>query len=46
MVKGSGVYLYDNRENRYIDFTSGIGVVNTGHCHQKLLRQFRSRLCI
>ena len=29
-VKAEGVYLYDAEGNRHIDFTSGIGVVNTG----------------
>ena len=36
-VRGKGVYLYDNDGNRYIDFTSGLGVVNTGHCHPKIV---------
>jgi 4-aminobutyrate aminotransferase len=32
-VKGEGVYLFDAEGRRYLDFTSGIGVTNTGHCH-------------
>lgn len=32
-VKGEGAYLYDADGNRYLDFTSGIGVTGTGHCH-------------
>jgi len=32
-VRGEGIYLYDNDGKRYMDFTSGIGVINTGHCH-------------
>ena len=36
-VKGEGIYLYDEIGNRYTDFTSGIGVINTGHCHPKVV---------
>ncbi len=35
--KGEGIYLYDTEGKRYIDFTSGIGVVNTGHCHPEVV---------
>lgn len=34
---GEGIYLYDSDGNRYIDFTCGIGVTNTGHCHPKVV---------
>ena len=37
-VKGEGIYLFDEAGNRYIDFTSGIGVVNTGHCHPAVVK--------
>ena len=30
---GEGAYLYDMDGNPYLDFTCGIGVTNTGHCH-------------
>lgn len=36
-VKGEGIYLYDAEGVQYTDFTSGIGVVNTGHCHPKVV---------
>ncbi len=36
-VRGEGVYLYDAEGGRCMDFTSGIGVVNTGHCHPKVV---------
>lgn len=32
-VRGEGAYLYDQDGNRYLDYTCGIGVTNTGHCH-------------
>ena len=28
-----GPYIYSTDGRRYLDFTSGIGVTNTGHCH-------------
>ncbi len=33
-----GIYLYDVGGRRYIDFTCGIGVTNTGHCHPRVVR--------
>jgi len=36
-TKGKGIYLYDADGNQYMDFTSGIGVINTGHCHPKVV---------
>ena len=32
-VRGSGVYLWDSRGKRYLDFLSGIGVNALGHDH-------------
>ena len=36
-VRGEGIYLYDADGHRYTDFTSGIGVTSTGHCHPKVV---------
>ncbi len=35
--RGEGVYVYDRDDNRYLDFTSGIGVTSTGHCHPRVV---------
>lgn len=35
--KGQGIYLYDTNGKQYIDFSCGIGVTNTGHCHPKVV---------
>lgn len=35
--RGEGCYLYDSEGNRYLDFTSGIGVTNTGHAHPRVV---------
>lgn len=32
-----GPYVYDVSGRRFLDFTSGIGVTNTGHCHPKVV---------
>jgi 4-aminobutyrate aminotransferase len=34
----SPAYVYDRDGTRYLDFTCGIGVTNTGHCHPKVVR--------
>lgn len=35
--RGEGSWLYDQDGNRWLDFTSGIGVTSTGHCHPKVV---------
>ncbi len=42
-VRGEGIYLYDADGNRYMDFTSGIGVTNTGHAHPKVVRAIQQQ---
>ena len=32
-----GCYIYDQDGTAYMDFTCGIGVTNTGHCHPKVV---------
>ncbi|WP_265446684.1 aspartate aminotransferase family protein [Flexivirga meconopsidis] len=34
---GEGVNLYDETGRRYLDFTAGIGVTSTGHCHPRVV---------
>jgi 4-aminobutyrate aminotransferase len=36
-VRGEGVWLYDADGGRHLDFTAGIGVTSTGHCHPKVV---------
>ncbi len=36
-ARGEGIYLYDADGRRYTDFTSGIGVTSTGHCHPNVV---------
>jgi 4-aminobutyrate aminotransferase len=36
--RGEGVYLYGEDGRRYLDFTAGIGVTSTGHCHPTVVK--------
>jgi len=36
-ARGEGCYIFDEDGKRYLDFTSGIGVTSTGHCHPKVV---------
>lgn len=42
-VRGEGIYLYDKTGQRYIDFTCGIGVTNTGHCHPRVVEAIQKQ---
>jgi 4-aminobutyrate aminotransferase len=37
VARGEGVYVYDEGDRRYLDFTAGIGVTSTGHCHPRVV---------
>ncbi len=37
-VKGEDVFVYDLKGEKYLDFTSGIGVVNLGHSNRKVVK--------
>lgn len=43
MVKGEGIYLYDEENRRYMDFTSGIAVASTGHCHPRIVETIKKQ---
>lgn len=43
VTQAEGVYLYDEAGQRYLDFTSGIGVTNTGHCHPRVVAAIREQ---
>ncbi|HID62243.1 MAG TPA: aminotransferase class III-fold pyridoxal phosphate-dependent enzyme [Anaerolineae bacterium] len=42
--RAGGAYIYDVDGDRYLDFTSGIGVTNTGHCHPKVVEAARDQV--
>jgi 4-aminobutyrate aminotransferase-like enzyme len=44
IASGSGSYLTSADDERYLDFTSGIGVTNTGHCHPRVVAAAQEQL--
>lgn len=38
LVKGQGCKVWDADGKEYLDFVSGIGVCNLGHCHPKVVK--------
>jgi 4-aminobutyrate aminotransferase len=36
-ARGEGSLLFDEDGRRYLDFTAGIGVTSTGHCHPRVV---------
>lgn len=41
--RGEGAYLYAADGTRYLDFTCGIGVTNTGHCHPHVVQAIQAQ---
>ncbi len=41
--RGEGAYLVDTAGRRYLDFTCGIGVTNTGHAHPRVVKAIQEQ---
>jgi 4-aminobutyrate aminotransferase len=41
--RAEGSYIYGEDGRKYLDFTCGIGVTNTGHCHPKVVEAIRKQ---
>jgi 4-aminobutyrate aminotransferase len=41
--RAEGCYVYALDGKKYLDFTCGIGVTNTGHCHPKVVEAIRKQ---
>ncbi len=41
--RAEGSYIYTTDGRRLLDFTCGIGVTNTGHCHPKVVEAIREQ---
>ncbi len=41
--RGEGVYLHTTDGRRLLDFTSGIGVTNTGHAHPRVVKAIQEQ---
>ncbi|MFE9660778.1 aminotransferase class III-fold pyridoxal phosphate-dependent enzyme [Streptomyces sp. NPDC005955] len=42
-TRGEGVHLFDAAGRRYLDFTAGVGVTSTGHCHPRVVEAVREQ---
>ncbi|MGH3359491.1 MAG: aspartate aminotransferase family protein [Nocardioidaceae bacterium] len=42
--RGEGVHLFDEDGRRYLDFTAGIGVTSTGHCHPRVVEAAQAQV--
>ncbi|RIK14734.1 MAG: aspartate aminotransferase family protein [Acidobacteria bacterium] len=36
-ARGEGALIFDEDDRRFLDFTAGIGVTSTGHCHPRVV---------
>ncbi|MGF2716103.1 acetylornithine transaminase [Bacillus cereus] len=43
-VKGNGTTVIDKNGTQYLDFTSGIGVCNLGHCHPTVVKAVENQI--
>jgi len=44
LVRGAGTRLWDADGNEYLDFLSGISVLNVGHCHPAVVAAVREQV--
>lgn len=42
--KANGIYLYDEKDEKYLDFISGIAVANIGHSHPKVISAVKEQI--
>jgi len=42
--RAKGSYIWDVKGDRYLDFTTGIGVNNVGHCHPRVVEAARAQI--
>lgn len=42
-ARAEGIYIYEADGTRHTDFTSGIGVTNTGHCHPRVVQAIQAQ---
>ena len=42
--KAKGCWVWDNQGHKYLDMTSGIGALSTGHSHTKIIKRVEKQL--
>ncbi len=43
IVRAKGVYIWDGKGRRYLDFFSGLAVTNLGHTHPRIVKAIRDQ---
>ena len=43
MIRGQGIYVYDQNNKAYIDCISGYSALNQGHCHPTLIKEMNKQ---
>eukprot|EP00611_Tribonema_gayanum_P026228 TRINITY_DN6180_c0_g1_i1.p1 TRINITY_DN6180_c0_g1~~TRINITY_DN6180_c0_g1_i1.p1 ORF type:complete len:495 (-),score=158.40 TRINITY_DN6180_c0_g1_i1:234-1562(-) len=43
VVRGSGSYVWNDKNEKFLDFATGIGVTGTGHCHPKVVKAIQDQ---
>lgn len=44
IIKGQGIYLFDDKGKKYLDFTSGIATISFGHCNFYIKEKLEEQL--
>lgn len=44
IIRASGIFLYDDKDEAYVDLVSGVSVSNTGHAHPYVLNAIKHQL--
>ncbi|ACU52833.1 acetylornithine aminotransferase [Candidatus Sulcia muelleri SMDSEM] len=44
IIKGRGIYLYDKRNKKYLDFYGGHAVISIGHSHPKYVKNLKKQI--
>ena len=44
MVRGKGIYVYDETNTAYMDCISGYSALNQGHCHPQLIKEMKKQV--
>ena len=44
IVRGKGIYVYDESNQRYIDCIAGYSALNQGHCHPNIIKAAKNQM--
>ena len=44
MVRGKGIYVYDESNQKYIDCIAGYSALNQGHCHPSIIKAGKKQM--